>query len=151
MAKGYKSKERGAGRHVQLPEWLMQTEAWQTLPLGPRCLYVELKRQYTGSNNGNVMLSHREAAALLCVSKNTVGPYFRELETRGFTLTKVNHRLGPSGIGQTSKWILTEYQTADLKPAKKTFAAWRPKTEPPPKKWDATSKSLGQSEQIQCG
>ncbi|WP_052245152.1 hypothetical protein [Halocynthiibacter namhaensis] len=138
MAKGYKSKKRGAGRHVQLPEWLMQTEAWSTLPLGPRCLYVEMKRRYTGSNNGNLMLSHREAAVLLCVSKNTIGPYFRELETRGFISTKVSHCLGPSGIGKTTRWVLTEYPTADLKPAKKTFAAWRVKTKAPPKKGDTT-------------
>ncbi|MFT6296951.1 MAG: hypothetical protein ACJAWC_000289 [Yoonia sp.] len=130
--KSYKSKKRGAGRHVQLLEWFMQSEAWRTLPVGPRCLYVELKRRYTGSNNGEIKLSHREAANLMGTSKNTVGRYFRELENRGFIKMTRMHCLGPSGIGQTSTWALTECVTSDMKPATKPFAAWTLKTKTPP-------------------
>ena len=36
--KAYKHNKRGAGRFVQLPEWIMVTEAWATLPVGPRAL-----------------------------------------------------------------------------------------------------------------
>tara|TARA_R110002051_G_scaffold57104_11_gene105912 strand:- start:7078 stop:7530 length:453 start_codon:yes stop_codon:yes gene_type:complete len=143
--KSYKDKKRGAGRHVQLLEWVMQTEAWSTMPMGPRCLYVELKRRFTGSNNGEIKLSHREAAALLCVSKNTIGGYFRHLEERGFIEMRQAPHLGPSGIGLTAHWLLTECAGADMKPAKMTFAKWRSEKKAPPRKRDTSYQPLGQS------
>ena len=33
--KPYKAHKRGAGRHVQLAEWLQATAAWATLTPGP--------------------------------------------------------------------------------------------------------------------
>ena len=47
--KPYKHHKKGAGRFVQLHHWLMASEAWRTMKPGPRQLYVELKRRYTGS------------------------------------------------------------------------------------------------------
>jgi hypothetical protein len=83
-SKPYKHKKRGVGRFVQLPEWVQATEAWATLPPGPRALYIELKRRFNGTNNGDIYLSHRDAAAALAVHRNTVGPWFNILEERGF-------------------------------------------------------------------
>ena len=125
----YKPGKRGAGRHVQLSEWLQATEAWATLPPGPRTLYVELKRRYNGRNNGRIILSHRDAAKAIVCSKNTVGRYFAELEARGFIYMTQGPCLGPSGIGQAAHWALSEVATADGKPALKAFMKWRAKTE----------------------
>lgn len=82
--KPYKHAKKGAGRHVQLPEWLQASEAWGTMQPGPRALYIELKRRFSGGNNGEIYLSHRDAAKLLNVHRNTVGPWFNELQERGF-------------------------------------------------------------------
>ncbi len=76
----YKRRKRGAGRFVQLPQWVQASDAWATLAPGPRALYIELKRRFNGTNNGAIYLSHRDAAAALNVHRNTVGPWFRELE-----------------------------------------------------------------------
>ncbi|MFZ3584331.1 hypothetical protein ACOI1H_19520 [Loktanella sp. DJP18] len=123
--KRYKQSKRGVGRFVQLPEWLQATEAWATLPPGPRALYIELKRRFNGTNNGDIFLSHRDAAAALAVHRNTVGPWFKTLEERGFIyLTQAPH-LGPSGIGQASVWGLDEEATPDGKPARKSFTKFR--------------------------
>ncbi len=84
MARSHTKGKKGAGLHVQLPEYLQATEAWATLKPGPRALYIELKRRFNGSNNGRIILSHREAAKALNVHRNTVGPWFAELEARGF-------------------------------------------------------------------
>ena len=97
---------------------------------GPRALYVELKRRFNGSNNGAIYLSHRDAAQALNVSRNTVGPMFRELEQRGFIRLKVAPHLGPSGIGQASVWALEELPTQDGKPAGKAFMRWTEKQNP---------------------
>ena len=74
VGKPYKSNKRGTGRHVQLPEWLQASQAWATLKPGPRALYIEMKRRFNGSNNGRILLSHRDAAKALVVHRNTVGP-----------------------------------------------------------------------------
>ncbi|MBS1300776.1 hypothetical protein [Loktanella sp. SALINAS62] len=123
--KRYKYNKRGVGRFVQLPEWVQATQAWATLPPGPRALYIELKRRFNGTNNGSIYLSHRDAATALAVHRNTVGPWFRILEERGFIyLTQAPH-LGPSGIGKASVWALAEEPTPDGKPARKTFIKFK--------------------------
>lgn len=131
MAKQYKRYKRGgAGRHVQLPEWLQSSEAWATMKPGPRALYVELKRRFNGSNNGAIYLSHRDAAKALNVHRNTVGPMFRELAGRGFIRMTCAPYLGPSGIGEASVWALEELPTQDGKPAGKSFLHWHEKQTP---------------------
>ncbi|WP_138935917.1 hypothetical protein [Roseovarius arcticus] len=121
----YKREKRGLGRFVQLPEWVQASEAWATLPPGPRALYIELKRRFNGTNNGAIYLSHRDAAAALNVHRNTVGPWFKLLEERGFIYMTQGPHLGPSGIGRASIWGLAEESTPDGRPARKTFMQFR--------------------------
>lgn len=128
--KPYKRGKRGAGRFVQLTEYMQATAAWRDLKPGPRALYVELKRLFTGSNNGEIYLSHRDAAKALNVHFNTVGGYFAALEEHGFIRMTVGPHLGPSGIGQAAKWALTEMPTPDGKPATKDFVSWSSKKNP---------------------
>lgn len=143
VRKPYKANKKGAGQFVQLPEWLQKTEAWRTLKPGPRALYVELKRRYSGKNNGRIILSHRDAAKALNVHRNTVGPWFDELAERGFIrMTQAPH-LGPSGVGLASIWALDEMPTDDMKPARKTFTRWSEKTKAPHKKQDTPSQKTG--------
>ena len=131
MAKHYKRHKRGgAGRHVQLPEWLQVSEAWATMKPGPRALYVELKRRFNGMNNGAIYLSHRDAARALNVHRNTVGPMFRELAGRGFIRMTCAPYLGPSGIGEASVWALEELPTQHGKSAGKAFMRWSAKENP---------------------
>jgi hypothetical protein len=121
----YKSKKRGFARFVQLHEWMLKTPAWRSLPPGPRALYIEIKRRFNGSNNGEIFLSHRDAADALAVHRNTVGPWFKMLEDRGFIfMTRAPH-LGPSGIGQASIWGLSEEPTPDGRPALETFMKFK--------------------------
>lgn len=125
VGKPYKQTKRGTGRFVQLPEWVMATNAWATLSPGPRALYLELKRRYNGANNGEIFLSHRDAAIALDVHRNTVGPWFRKLEERGFIhMTRAPH-LGPSGIGRASTWALAEARTIDGDKASMAFKKWK--------------------------
>lgn len=124
MAKPYKHHKKGVGRHVQLPEWLLATEAWASLKPGPRALYVELKRRFNGHNNGELFLSHRDAAKLLNVGRDTVGRYYSELQDAGFLYQTVGHCLGASGKGQSAKWALTEHPLNGASPTKE-FIKWR--------------------------
>jgi DNA-binding transcriptional MocR family regulator len=131
--KPYKKGKRGAGRHVQLPEYLQASESWASLKPGPRALYLELKRRFNGRNNGQIILSHRDAATAINVSRNTIGGYFDELVTRGLIAMTRAPCLGPAGIGQASLWALQELPISDGKPAQKSFLKWRKKEKPRPK------------------
>jgi DNA-binding transcriptional MocR family regulator len=123
--KPYNAHKRGAGRHVQLSEYLQATEAWASLKPGPRALYIELKRRFNGTNNGDIFLSHRDAALALGVNRNTVGAYFYDLADRGFIRLVTAPHLGPAGVGIASKWALEEEATRDGRPAQKAFIGWR--------------------------
>ncbi len=124
MAKAYKHGKRGGGRFVSLPEWLMSSAAWQDLKPGPRALYVELKRKYNGGNNGEIFLSHRDAARALNMGREAVAGYFRELKAHGFIVETRGHCLGPSGVGQSATYALCE-EALDGKPATKDFMRWK--------------------------
>lgn len=132
MSKRGKRSDRHGGKHfVQLPEWLLVSPAWRSLSVGARALYVEMKRRYRGSNNGDLRLSHREAAALLGLHRNSIGKLFSELEDKGFLRMLEGHYLGPSGIGMTARWALDEHPTdTDGKPALKRFMSWRENQNP---------------------
>lgn len=138
--KPFKRGKRGAGRHVQLPEWLQACPAWASLKPGPRALYTELKRRFNGVNNGQIILSHRDAALALNVHRNTVGPWFQELQERGFTEMVQAPHLGPSGYGRAAVWSLQELPSADGRSAAMGFMRWRP-VQPP-----AQTASIGATE-----
>ena len=129
--KPWRRKQGGAGRHVQLPEWLQASEAWATLKPGPRALYVELKRRFTGFNNGRIVLSHRDAAKALNVHRNTVGPWFDQLVERGFIRMRQGPHLGPAGIGQSAEWLLEELPGDDMKAPAKSFMRWSDEKQKP--------------------
>lgn len=122
-------KGRSSGRFVMLQEWLQKSEAWATMKPGPRALYVEIKRRFKGSNNGQVIISHRDAVKALNVAKDTATGYFHELTERGFVTMTQGGCLGPSGIGQAAKWALQE-EPVDGKAATKAFMSWRAKQKP---------------------
>lgn len=125
MARGGNKTGRSQSRFVQVFEWIMKTEAWETMPSGPRSLYLELKRRYNGTNNGTIYLSHRDAAKALAAHRNTVGGWFQTLEERGFIIMTRGPHLGPSGVGIASTWALTEYPTKDGKRATNLFKEWK--------------------------
>lgn len=146
--KPYKAHKRSTGQHVQLPEWLQSSEAWASMKPGPRALYVELKRRFNGSNNGELFLSYRDAALALNVHRNTVGAYFDDLQMRGFIRLMTPPHLGPSGIGQASKWALEELPTHDRKPASKSFIRWSENQKPRTKKRSPRHKECDEAPKL---
>lgn len=125
MGKDYKHPKKGLPPFVQLFHWLMATEAWETMPPGPRTLYLELKKRYNGHNNGAIFLSHRDAAKACSVHRNTVGGWFQMLEERGFIFLTKGPHLGPVGVGIAATWALTEYPTKDGMRATMAFKKWK--------------------------
>jgi len=124
--KPYNSHKRSEPNFVMLLNSMADTAAWRSLKPAPRALYFEIKRQYNGHNNGRVLLSHRDAAKRLNCSYNSVGGWFKALEQSGFIVCMQKPHLGPSGVGQTSHWRLTEYECEGTRPTH-DYKSSRPK------------------------
>lgn len=77
------------GKYIQLSEWLLKSTAWRHASVYERGLYIEIKRRYNGSNNGDIPLSHREACDLLGCSNRPVLTAFRGLQMKGFIKARV--------------------------------------------------------------
>ena len=121
----YKKSKRGSAPFVQLRHGLLNTEAWRSLSTGARALYIELRKQYRGHNNGNLFLSHRDAAEALGTHRNTVGKWFKELRDRGFIALTKGHHLGPSGCGVADRYRLTDEATPDGRGGTHDFRKWK--------------------------
>ena len=126
IKRAYKKHKRGTPQFVMLYNWMIDSEAWLDLKAQPRALYLLIKRRFNGSNNGEIYLSHREAAKLLNMHRNSIGKYFEVLIEHGFLKQRTMPHLGPSGVGQSSKWELTELPV-NHRPATKEFMRWTKK------------------------
>jgi hypothetical protein len=129
-----KGRSTSDGKFIQLGEWLMKSEAWRQASVFERSLYIEIKRRYNGSNNGDVPLSHREAQDLLGCSNRPVLVAFRGLQKKGFIKARVrgsfNWKASADGVGRSTRWELTEYPLdvpiRVLSGGTKDFLRWGP-------------------------
>ena len=138
MGKHFKKGQ--SAKFLMLDHWIYDTEAYRSLGLGARALYWALKRKYNGYNNGQVFMSHRDAAKDLARNRGTISVYFKELEEKGFIVKTRGHCLGPNGMGQSTHWALTEYGLNGVKPTY-DFKAWQ-KQKP---RWKTQHSMAGKS------
>lgn len=123
-------RSTGPERYVRLFHWTLKSDAYRTLPIGPRALLIELMALYNGRNNGELFLSVREAASRLNVSKNFAARCFSDLRERGFIRP---NRIGAFNLksnarrGMATTWILTEYPMGNETSGTKDFMKWRSK------------------------
>jgi hypothetical protein len=119
-------KANPAEKHVRLYRWELQSAAYRSLSLRARCLLVELKALYNGSNNGELFLSVRDAAARLKTGLHQATAAFRELVDRGFIKPRQRGSFHWKQRHATS-WLLTEYDD-DMTghEATKEFMKWQP-------------------------
>ncbi|WP_288427132.1 hypothetical protein [uncultured Agrobacterium sp.] len=120
-------------RFYQMNAWLTNSIAWRATNVYERALYGELKQRYNGTNNGDIALSHREAAAALNCSNKPVTAAFVGLQEKGLikvqTLGSFQWKVGVGASGRSTRWILTElpvdYPEKVLTPSKE-FMRWKP-------------------------
>jgi DNA-binding transcriptional MocR family regulator len=110
--------------HVRLDHWFYDSASWQALKPAPRAFYIELKRHFNGNNNGQIFLSQRDAAKNMNVGRDTIASYYTTLIEHGFITQTRGHCLGPSGVGQSASYALTELPL-DGKSATKDFMQWK--------------------------
>lgn len=99
-----KQKGRTPSRFVALPYNLLESAAWKDLSPQAALIYIEVKRRYNGSNNGDIPLSCREAAEIAHCGKGTAGKKLAELVEHGFIKPAVKGRFRNH---HASTWGLT--------------------------------------------
>ena len=125
-----RSRRATVSRHVRLYRWELESPAWRSLTPPARCLLVELKALYNGSNNGQLFLSVREAARRVGIGKTLAAKGFRDLLDRGFIqIAKAGafNTKAASRRGDATAWLLTEFPPGDgMGVGSKDFMRWQP-------------------------
>ncbi len=124
-SKAKPKKTNAAAKHVRFYRWLLDSPAYRSLSPTARCLLVELYSFYSGSNNGWVFLSVRDAAQRLGVGSSTAARAYVDLEDRGFIRPRVKGGFNVNDRRAT-EWVLTEFALGDNL-ATKDFMSWRPR------------------------
>ncbi|MCG6115225.1 MAG: hypothetical protein MEQ84_08500 [Mesorhizobium sp.] len=139
MARKHDAKGRSARdlQHLRLYDWMLKSPAYRSLSVYSRCLYIEIKRRYTGSNNGQIVFSFREAMEAVGCSNRPMLAAFDELQHKGFIKAvekgAFSWKVRVDGKGRATTWLLTEHKADHPVPsitASKDFMKWKPGDEP---------------------
>ena len=67
-----KGRSKKGGKFVRLGDGMLTSEAWKSLSGSAIKYYIELRRRYNGTNNGDLHLSLEEARKCLRMARDTV-------------------------------------------------------------------------------
>jgi hypothetical protein len=107
-------------RYFQLHHYMLKTDAWRALSAQARAVYVQIGSRYSGTNNGRLALSVRDAASECNLSRETASRALHELVDLGFT-EETRHGGLSRKTRVASEWRLTAFR-CDLTGAPKTCA-----------------------------
>jgi Helix-turn-helix domain len=102
-----KGRSLTKGRFALLPEDVLLSRAYCATSPVARALLVELAYLFTGSNNGSLGLSARQAAERLGCSKDTAARAFRELQEHGLIEVRRIGKFTTKTAPLASEWALS--------------------------------------------
>ena len=71
--------------HVGFYKELFEDEHWRSLSAAAKIYYIHLKARYTGSNNGEIQLTHAAMKGVKgCSSRRKVSKAIKELKSKGW-------------------------------------------------------------------
>lgn len=109
-------------RFVSLRHYLLNSQAWRTMPEAACKLLIDVWKRYNGVNNGEISYGCREAKAL-GYSRWKSARMFAVLIERGFLVVVRESTFARKKISRT--WRITD-EPAFGKEATKDFMRWRP-------------------------
>ncbi len=119
-----------APRFVQLYHWEMNLAAYRALSCYGRALLLEFRKKYDGANNGQIIMSIRQAATLLNCHRDTAVKALQELEDKGW-IRATQKGSFKCKIKLATTWRITN-QPVGLgvdTPATKEYATWKSEDE----------------------
>lgn len=109
-------------RYIMLHHYVLNSEAWLTLPSNAKALLLHVWQRHNGMNNGEISYAVREAGAI-GISPAVASRMFDILIERGFlVVTKDSAFTLKSRMARV--WRLTAEDAQD-KPSTKEFMSWR--------------------------
>ncbi len=80
--------------HTAIYETMMESRAWQAIPVKARYLYFEMRRAYGGvpENEYNLMFTYQQAERLTKMSSPTITKMIKHLVDKGFITVEVEGR-----------------------------------------------------------
>ncbi|WP_018688709.1 helix-turn-helix domain-containing protein [Ahrensia kielensis] len=124
MSKQAGQKKKSSGHFIMLDKWLIDSTAWKSLDPSERATYLEFKRRYYGTNNGELALSVRTVADEIHVGKSTASRCIQTLLERGF-IELVKASSFHNKVRMAAEYRLTEcFCNKTNKPASKAFMKW---------------------------
>lgn len=101
---------------------MLKSAAWRSLGGSALKVYMELRTRYNGSNNGQLILSIRDASNALGLGKATVKRAYDELQDKGFIKLRQPGRF----YGRhAAEWELTD-QSFNGRPPTNEWQTWAP-------------------------
>jgi hypothetical protein len=132
-----KGRNQAVGAHVRFYWWEIHSPAFRSLSPVARCVLLELKALYTGSNNGTLFLSAREAGRRVGVGKTKAWQALRELQQKRFIRVVERGAFSwktAARRGDATCWLLTEFPPGGEKGVgTKDFMHWKGEAEAPTK------------------
>ena len=124
-----------------LPLHVFDSLAYRFLKPGPRSMLWELIRRYNGLNNGEIVMSARQACeALNIFDKDTALRYLAALQDCGLIKpTKLGgFNIKDPANSRATEWALTWHRLHDQPPTKE-FMKWKPAKKCGPENAEITS------------
>ena len=121
-------KKYNGPRFAALYDWEMKLPAYRLMSVYGRALLMEFRMAYTGHNNGEIVMSIRQAAELLNCNKDTAAKYLAELEEKGWIHQTSKGSFSQKTDKTASTWRITN-QPIGLgvdTPETKEYAHWKP-------------------------
>lgn len=107
----HKGGSRDGSRFVALPYVLLDSPAYLALSFSSRALLLDMARQYSGSNNGRLVICDKAMAPRGWASSATIHKAKRELLEAGFLCeTRKGHK------PNKASWFALTWQTLDWSP-----------------------------------
>lgn len=101
----HRSSTRDGSKFVALPNVVLDCPAYRRLSFSARALLVDIARQFTGSNNGRLVLCEKAMKARGWASSTTIQRAAKELLVAGF-ICKTRQGYRPN----TASWYALTWQ-----------------------------------------
>lgn len=123
-----KGKKFNGPRFAALYDWEMNLPAYRLMSVYGRALLMEFRMAYTGYNNGDIIMSIRQAANLLNCNKDTALKYLTELQDKGWVCQTAKGYFTQKTDKTASTWRITNQPIGHgvEVPETKEYAKWKP-------------------------
>ena len=114
------------GKFAPVPLSLLDNDAYRALGSAAQALLTWFLLEWKGknyNNNGKIMMSVRQAAEKISVTRDTAAKAIRDLQAKGFIVGRKGGSLGIEGHGKCPEYEITSIATP-TGPASHLYKEW---------------------------